>query len=443
MSAFHPAFVSRIQEDSFLDSTLLDALETSPPVSIRKHPLKTRVSFEGERSISWCSNGFHLPQRPVFTLEPLFHAGSFYPQEAGSMLLEKALMHLDLPDQPKVLDLCAAPGGKSTLIASFLNESGLLVSNEVIRQRSRILQETTTKWGYSNCIVTNNDPADFDRLPHFFDLIVVDAPCSGEGMFRKDKQAREEWSPENVELCAARQKRILADVWQSLKPGGFLIYSTCTFNAHENESNVNWMLNELGANLIPLDAPEAFKTGRNGVGLYGIPGISETEGFFLALVQKHDEVQLNRIKKGTPLPRQKDLLDCERYADLNGFSLFNWQQSLLAVPSNRETEFLVIQQQLRIVKWGTSIGEIARKGIIPHHDLAMNPALRAEANQIELDRADALRYLHGDTFSLDGKPGFALVTHLGEPLGRIKHLGNRFNNLYPKEWRIRMDVNQS
>ncbi len=425
MSAFHPAFIARIQHDSFIGQDLLEALESTPPVSIRKHPVKAAVHFEEEQVIPWCSHGFHLSERPLFTLEPLFHAGCFYPQEAGSMLLEWALKSIDLPDNPKILDLCAAPGGKS---------------NEVIRSRSRILQENMTKWGYSNGIVTNNDPADFQRLPGFFDVIVVDAPCSGEGMFRKDPQARDEWSPENVDLCAARQKRIVADVWEALQPGGILIYSTCTFNEQENEDNVRWITEKLGGERVSIPIPESFVAGRSDVGVYGIPGRSKTEGFFLAVIRKSGRSTTVKFKKGKTLIRQKDLLDSAQFAHLDDMSVFFWNNQLLAVPKHIEADFLMVQQQLHIVKWGTNIGEIARKGIIPHHELAMTPSLRKIEQTIEVDRHEALRYLHGDTFSLDGKQGFTFITHQQEPLGWIKHLGNRFNNLYPKEWRIRMDV---
>lgn len=440
MKALHPAFIERIEKESFPGRELLAALDTTVPVSIRKHPLKHTVHFDGEVAIPWCTNAFRLPERPLFTLEPLFHAGCFYPQEAGSMLLEHALKELELPANPFVLDLCAAPGGKSTLIASFLNGDGLLVSNEVIQQRSRILRENMSKWGYQNTVVTNNDPADFDRIPHFFDVVVVDAPCSGEGMFRKDEQARDEWSPEHVALCAGRQKRILADVWSTLRPDGYLIYSTCTFNAQENEENVHWLLEEMGGELIQLPVPNTFVRGRNEIGIYGIPGKSETEGFFLAVIRKTDDAHLRGPKLSSRMTRQKELSEVKELAALDASTVFNWQEQLLAVPANYEEAFLIVQQQLRIVKWGVNLGELSRKGVIPHQELALCPTLLRAERRIELGREDALRYLHGDTFPLAGEHGFTLITHEGESLGWIKHLGNRFNNLYPKEWRIRMAV---
>ena len=210
---------------------LVSALQQEPPVSIRLNRLKVhRLKVENALSVQppWSSEGIYLDERLTFTFDPLFHAGCYYVQEASSMFVEQVLrQHVTKP--VVMLDLCAAPGGKSTHARSVLPEGSLLVANEVIRNRSQILAENLTKWGHPDVVVTNNDPADFSALPSFFDVILTDVPCSGEGMFRKDSVAVEEWSPENVEICWQRQRRIIADVWPSLKPGGILIYSTSTY----------------------------------------------------------------------------------------------------------------------------------------------------------------------------------------------------------------------
>lgn len=357
------------------------------------------------------------------------------------MVLDSVLKQLDLPEGPKILDLCAAPGGKSTLIASFLDNRGLLVSNEVIQQRSRILKENLSKWGYTNTVVTNNDPKDFERLPQFFDVIVVDAPCSGEGMFRKDPNARDEWSEENVNLCAGRQKRIVMDVWDSLIPGGIMIYSTCTFNTQENEENVQWFLDELGAELIEVALPAPILSGRKDIGNYCIPGKTASEGFYIAVLQKGDDSLIRqRYTRKNEFRKQKDLLDLPTYTDLSAISVINWNDRLLALPKDQEDAMLHVQAQLRLQKMGTTLGEVSRKGIIPSEELALDPFLNKFQARIDVERQHALQYLHGDTFALPGQHGYQLITFENEPLGWIKHLGNRFNNLYPKEWRIRMDV---
>lgn len=445
MNNFPTDFIRYIENDTHLGSELLTALNTVSPVSVRKNPKKVPVSFPDERLIPWCENAVFLKERPVFTLNPLFHAGTFYPQEAGSMLLNFILESLELPEKPVVLDLCAAPGGKSTLIASFLDGKGMLIANEVINQRAKILKENVSKWGYANTIVTNNDPSDFNRLTSFFDVIVVDAPCSGEGMFRKDEQARSEWSPENVNLCAGRQKRIVADVWDSLREDGYLIYSTCTFNSHENEENIRWIEENLDAEYIHIDAPFDFAQGRNGIGIYGIPGRTESEGFFIAVLKKRSnsgkQTSLGKnANKG--LLKIKDTNFLKDWVKPNDSTFFSWNESVLAAPSEWEKEYLIVQDNLHIIKWGVVIGENARKGLIPDHDLLMCHELRLSYPKIEVEEKQALLYLHGDTFPLSGTipNGFVQMTYQNEPLGWIKNIGNRFNNLYPKEYRIRMRI---
>jgi 16S rRNA C967 or C1407 C5-methylase (RsmB/RsmF family)/NOL1/NOP2/fmu family ribosome biogenesis protein len=436
---FPKDFIDRVSADDFLGAELLTALNTEPPVSIRLNPHKTKPSLAFSDPIKWCLNAWYLEARPQFTLDPLFHAGCYYPQEAGSMVLDSVLRQLGLIDAPKILDLCAAPGGKSTLIASFLGNKGLLVSNEVIQSRARILKENLTKWGYSNTVVSNNDPRDFERLPHFFDVIVADAPCSGEGMFRKDLASRDEWSPDNVQICAARQKRIVSDVWEALRPGGFFIYSTCTFNEQENEQNVLFMKEELGAEIVDIDLPPPIQPGRNDIGNYCIPGKTESEGFYIAVLKKADGKEKNSkwtTKKDVrPMKSNEEI---ERFSMTEGLEFYQWNEKILALPQIEATAMMHVLSQLKIVKFGILIGEMQRKGIQPHEELALNPFLLNYNQTIELDKEAALNFLRGDTFTLQGEIGYTIITHQGQALGWIKHLGNRFNNLYPKDWRIRM-----
>lgn len=442
MSHALPAdFTARVLQDPFLGQSLLDALETTSPTSVRMNPWKTRADLPIKSAIPWSRNGFLLSERPKFTLDPLFHAGCYYPQEAGSQLLDAVLQQLALPEEAVVLDLCAAPGGKSTLIASHLDGKGLLVSNEVIGSRAKILKENLIKWGAVNTLVTNNDPADFDRLPGVFDCIVVDAPCSGEGMFRKDPAARSEWSEGNVELCAGRQKRIVMDVWPALKTGGFLIYSTCTFNTQENEENTAWFLQQLDAELVTIALPDARKD-RNTTGWYALPSEIDTEGFYITVLRKTDEAASRKKgKEKVTLHPFKDLALLNGLVQTERFSFLQWTDFVFAVPTAFTSLIHTIHQQMRVIKLGTELGQPTRKGLIPHEALALSPFVRSEAIPvIDLTAEQALSYLRGDTFPLPGKQGLQLVAFAGEPLGWIKHLGNRFNNLYPKEWRIRMRI---
>ena len=260
---------------------LCQALETTPVTSIRLNDKIDYLTFECDTDeVPWHEDGYYLSERPPFTLDPLFHAGCYYVQEASSMFVEHVLQQY-LPRESVVLDLCAAPGGKSTLISQYLGDEGLLVSNEVVRQRVFILSENIQKWGNGNTVVTHNQAADFGvRLPNVFDCVLVDAPCSGEGMFRKDDGAITEWSNENVNACANRQRNILRDVWDALRPGGLLIYSICTFNHNENEDNVQWVAEELGADILPIDIHPSWGIVEGtpgyhfGIKIYSHPGIA-------------------------------------------------------------------------------------------------------------------------------------------------------------------------
>lgn len=436
------AFVARVTNDPFLGDSLLQALNEDQPISIRINSLKETSGFENLEPIPWSKNGFYLKERPIFTLDPHFHGGSYYPQEAGSQFIDCILRQLNLPEEPVLLDLCAAPGGKSTLIADFLAGRGLLVANEVIQNRSKILKENLTKWGTKNSLVSNNDPADFEVLKSVFDCILIDAPCSGEGMFRKDQEARNEWSVESVNLCAARQKRIVMDVWDSLKPNGFLIYSTCTFNAQENEENVQWILDQTDSKIHSMEIPFA-KTGRNNLGYYALPSELKTEGFYFVVIQKlgDERVQKIKSKKKSSLSKLKPEAWFSEWVGDSKSEFIQWNNYLFAIPEGKSELVETLHSHLRIIKMGTELGEISRKGLIPNEALALDSSILSnQVQNIDLNRDQALHYLKGETFNLEGTHGFHTVSFEGTRLGWIKHLGNRFNNLFPKEWRIRMRI---
>jgi len=436
------AFTERVGNDPFLGKPLLDALETVPPVSVRLNPLK-HSSLQNSSPIPWSTNGVWLAERPVFTLDPSFHAGAYYPQEAGSQLLDTVLRQLDLPEQPVCLDLCAAPGGKSTLIANFLGESGLLVANEIIPNRAKILHENLTKWGAKHAVVTNNASEDFAKLGSFFDLIVIDAPCSGEGMFRKDHGARNEWSEQNVGICTERQQEIVENAWECLKKDGYIVYSTCTFNASENEENVQWFADQYGAEIVAIKLPAEFVS-RNGIGAYALPNKVDTEGFFIAVLRKHEDTGTQKQKKNkksafSPILNAKDTAPFVTPTATHEVVL--WKERYWSIPIHFEQELIKLVEALRAFKLCVCVGELSRKGLIPDENLAFVPGLVPEGiPRIELSKEQALHYLKGDTFQLPRGNGFALVCFEGNQLGWIKLIDNRFNNLYPKEWRIRMRI---
>jgi 16S rRNA C967 or C1407 C5-methylase (RsmB/RsmF family)/NOL1/NOP2/fmu family ribosome biogenesis protein len=399
--------------------SFMSALGQPPPTSIRVNLMKSLDPFEGA-GVPWCSMGFYLKDRPVFTLDPQFHAGAYYVQEASSMYLEQVVRaSVDLRKPKRVLDLCAAPGGKSTHLLDIISDDSLLVANEVIRSRASILSENIQKWGRANVIVTNNDARDFSNMPGFFDLIVVDAPCSGEGLFRKDGAAIEVWSEENVRLCSLRQRRILADVWPALKEGGALVYCTCTYNEIENEENLQWLSQQKDVEFIEK-------------GKRFMPHDVSGEGFFIASVRKRSKEQPARIKV-TPLKRSKSDPGWLR----GDFNYYEINDLLIAMPSAVECDM-----NLNIITRGVAVATVARNKLIPEHSLALSVNLVADAfPAMEMEKEEALKYLAKETIAArNDDRGFALVRYGGNNLGFVNRLGGRLNNLYPSNWRIRMKV---
>ena len=459
---------------------LAAALQQEPPVSIRIN--KLRMKEEGLSSLTdssarfsfnkvpWASDGYYLDERLTFTFDPLFHAGCYYVQEASSMFVEQVLRQY--VESPVVmLDLCAAPGGKSTHARSVLPEGSLLVANEVIRNRSQVLAENLTKWGHPDVVVTNNDPAVFSALPSFFDVILTDVPCSGEGMFRKDPVAVEEWSPENVEICWQRQRRIIADIWPCLKPGGILIYSTCTYNSKEDEENVCWIQQEFGAELLPLEVQDEWNITGNLLDgedesqrslsvCHFLPHKTKGEGFFLAALRKPDaedepatysfskaKSSKKKDKKGgaaaSPVSKEhmRMALNWLKQENVEKYTLSAEGAGIVAFPQRYTDELAAMKQYLKVIQAGVLTGEVKGKDLIPTHALAMSATLlRQDAfDTEEVSYEQAIAYLRKEAITLPetAPRGYILLTYRNIPLGFVKNIGNRANNLYPQEWRIR------
>ena len=400
----------------------LKGLEETPPVSIRLNHFKlsegtNKINPElSPQPIPWCKEGFWLETRPNFTFDPLLHAGVYYVQEASSMFLSHVLQHW-IKQPVMVLDLCAAPGGKTTCARTSLPAGSFLFSNEPIGKRAQILAENVQKFGHEDVVVTNNYPRDYKKSKLSFDVIIADVPCSGEGMFRKDPQSIEEWSPQNVENCWQLQRSIIADIWDNLKPGGILIYSTCTFNAHEDEENIAWILNEYDAELLSVPTEEAWNITGSLIGnplkddrdfpVYRfIPGKTHGEGIFMAIIRKRgDNEALNN--KAT-LEIDKAIAEAHK--------------------------------RLRVLSHGVKEDTQKGKNIIPDHTLALSfSADKSAYPNVEVDYQTAIAYLRHEAIVLSSEAprGIVLLTYKGHPIGFAKNLGNRANNLYPQEWRIK------
>ena len=433
---------------------LFESLDGPSPVSIRINGAKWHGGNWGT-PIAWSKDGRYLDTRPQFTTDIPFAAGAYYVQEAGSQFISHILKTEGI-ESGKILDMCAAPGGKSTLYASVVGDRGLVVANEYVRNRANILADNIRKWGLGNVVVTNNDPSHIAAFENWFDVVAVDAPCSGEGMFRKDQVAVDEWSLENVDICWQRQRRILTDIWPALKPGGLLIYSTCTFNREEDEDNVAWIARELGADVLEVPVEDAWGITGNLVGkdfpVYRfLPHRTRGEGFFLAVLRKHAgevetvEPRAEKKKKGKDVKGKAPQLSVPKEAktwlagaDSFGYALKDTQ--VVAFPKAHETVYTLLQQHVKVIHAGVTLGEIKGKDLIPHHSLAMSTALGADVfPRAEIGYEQAIAFLRKEGLVLDASVprGYVLLTYQQIPLGFVKNIGNRANNLYPQEWRIR------
>ncbi|WP_460967768.1 methyltransferase RsmF C-terminal domain-like protein [Spirosoma migulaei] len=459
-----PAFQAQMQAQLPTEFPDFQAALTAPtPVSIRLNPRKKVYNTTGLESVPWCPEGhpvegFYLPERPNFTLDPLFQAGAYYVQEASSMLLYEALRQTVNLDRPlRVLDLCAAPGGKSTLLASALHPDSLLICNEVIRSRVSVLRENLDKWGYPNVVVSNHDPEDMSNLTGFFDLVLVDAPCSGEGLFRKDPDAMQEWSEAGVDLCSARQKRILAAAAPLLDKDGILMYSTCTYNDQENAENVAY-LTENGFRNRPLILPSEWNIVERqagdpeigeAVGYQCYPHRVRGEGFFISVFKKTTftaPVKLDaRTFRSIRALRPRETASAARWLQ-NPADFSFWEKpngDVMVLPKSLEKTFLFLDSALKNKGFGVEIGQFKGQDFIPSHGLALSTIVNQKLPAVALSKENALRYFKKENLVFDEPvKGWLLAQYNGLNLGWVKGVGNRVNNYLPKDWRIRMDIKE-
>jgi 16S rRNA C967 or C1407 C5-methylase (RsmB/RsmF family)/NOL1/NOP2/fmu family ribosome biogenesis protein len=440
-------FINRISKQHYIDAAgLTEALEKPSPASVRINPHKWAHPVTRYERVKWEPQGYYLPGKPLFTPDPLFHAGVYYPQEASSMFTGEVFRQVTAGlDGLRVLDLCGAPGGKSTHLSALLCGNGFLIANEVIHSRAAVLAENVTKWGMGNTVVTQNDPSAFASLPGFFDVIVVDAPCSGEGMFR-NPSAIQEWSPHNAKLCSERQRRIVMEAWPALKPGGVLIYSTCTFNPAENEENISWFRNNTESVPVGIKIDDSIGIkivhydGIEGYGFY--PGRVQGDGFFIAVLRKPDGNSnynlRTRAVSQKPSIKISDLAD--RMITMERDRLIMSGNRIIALATDRGG-FDYIKDRLTVIKSGTMIGETKNDSFIPAHDLAMSVRQKEGAWPVyDATYEEAVSYIRLEQFRIAGMPrGRILIRYRGVPLGFVNNLGNRLNNGYPQAWRMRMD----
>ncbi|MCH5326276.1 MAG: rRNA cytosine-C5-methyltransferase [Duncaniella sp.] len=422
------------------------------PVSVRLNAAKGGASFEGAEPVEWCAEGLYLPERPQFTLDPRLHQGLYYVQEASSMF--HALMVRSLTGDAmrplRVLDACAAPGGKTTAVLSALPSGSIVVANEYVPARAAVLRENLVKWGSPDVIVTRGDTASFRPMREAFDMIVADVPCSGEGMMRKDPRAAEQWSTALVRECMERQCEILDNLWPSLRPGGWLIYSTCTFNRDENENMVERLIERYGAESVEVAVDPAWGI-TPGIATEAhcyrfIPGRTRGEGLFAAalrkpgiLPEKEQEPSRRKDKKrGKTSAAAIDMSEWIEGAD--NYTTLITDERFTAFPTRHLDLLRRVSERVDVIYEGVSLAAVKGRDLIPAHPLALSTALRSERfPEAALDADTALAYLRGEAIEMpQGTPcGYVAVTFEGHPLGWVKNLGRRSNNLYPPHYRIK------
>jgi 16S rRNA C967 or C1407 C5-methylase (RsmB/RsmF family)/NOL1/NOP2/fmu family ribosome biogenesis protein len=432
-----------------LSSKIIDGINSEFPTSIRLNKLKLPKNISNNH-VPWCQHAEYLESRPSFTLDPLFHGGAYYVQEASSMVLYYVLDFLKISKSSQVLDLCASPGGKSTLILDYLEGNGILIANEVIKSRVIKLEDNIIKWGYNNAVITSNDPKDFKKLESYFDIIFIDAPCSGEGMFRKDPVAIQDWSLDHVEHCALRQQRIFDDIYSSLKKDGYFIYSTCTFNHQENIDNIVKFCTDYKLESIAIDMPKEWvvehvcKDGKHGYHFF--PGMAKGEGFFFSVLKKIDgeEFIKPRLKTHKLLKLAKeDLQNVEVFTQDAHIFMHEASGNVYAYNLPLADNIEYILDNLAVKYSGIRCGTLQKKLFLPEHPLALSFNLSSKVHRIELSKEDALAFLNKTLVTVStSKTGWMVATYNNLPLGWLKNLGNRINNYFPAELRIRMNINK-
>lgn len=432
-----------------------------PVVSVRHNPRKPSSHAVGGDRVPWCGTGEYLAERPVFALDPAWHQGRYYVQEGSSMFVSHVVESLGLTAPVIALDACAAPGGKTTALIDALPAGSLVVANEYVPARAAVLRENIVKWGYPGTIVTRGDTAAYTAMDETFDLILADVPCSGEGMMRKDAEAVAQWTPGLVQECAARQREIIGNLWPALRPGGILIYSTCTLNTIENERMVSHIMRTTGAESVPVDTdsawgitpawPGGIPEGETPMHAYRfIPGRTRGEGLFMAVLRKPGQSSQpsypgsddNRKRKGgkgkeTPVPREA----ATWIAHAEDYDLFVDADRVSAFPRRWKPILNAVRKHVDVIHEGIHVATLKGRDVIPAHGLVMSEALNGEAfPHSPVDRDTALAYLRGESPRLpDGTPrGYVTLTYDDTPLGLVKNLGNRSNSLYPQPWRLRI-----
>jgi len=435
--------------DGLVDSLCSDG----PSVAVRVNRAKGSVLPPGKRRVSWAVNGAYIDgERPRFTFDPAMHQGRYYVQDASSMVMETIVREIAGEEPVVYIDACAAPGGKTTAAIGNLPAGSLVIANEYDRRRADALRENIIKWGYSGAVVTSCDTSGFARLHAIADIVAADVPCSGEGMMRKESAAVEQWSPALVAQCAALQREIVGNMWKALKPGGYFIYSTCTFNRTENEDNLTYIIEELGGEPVDMKLSERFAAIAPAIGCpypaaRFIPGRAEGEGLFIAVVRKPSDSTLPPARRNeTKLHKEKSAAkgkdataSVDRWITADGHVIVNEGDIVAAYPSAWAGLIAGLKRTVNVIYAGVQIATVKGHDLVPTQALALSDIIDISAfATVDVDYGTALQYLSRQAITLADAPrGIVLLMYDSHPLGFVKNLGNRANNLYPQAWAIK------
>lgn len=432
------AYIPNFNEEAFIKVHN----DGNTPTSVRFNPFKKTTSLlKLENKVPWTTDAYYLKERPVFTGDPNFHAGCYYVQEASSMFIEYALKQtIDFNKEIYALDACAAPGGKSTILSSLINNTSVLVSNEVIKSRTEILSYNLAKWGNCNHVVTGSETTSFSTVKGLFDVVLVDAPCSGSGLFRKQPEAINEWSLAAVTQCSTRQKTILADLVGTVKPDGYLIYSTCSYSQEENEDIVKWLIKDHHAEIVKINIEDSWGIEDTGFGFRFYPQNLMGEGFFCAVLKVNGNNHFQGFTKKnefkTTSKTENEVIN--EFVNLeNQHELINHSDEFKLMNTNTLQFVNTLKKHLYFKQVGTSIGQIKQGSLIPHHFLALSNHLQPKVDFLELSDAQAIQYLKKEPFDFENKEtGLKLVKNHNFGIGWAKVLNNRVNNYLPPNYRI-------
>ena len=430
--------------------SLCRALDDEPTVAYRINAAKPCRSSLGGEPIGWSRYGCYLAERPQFTLDPALHAGAYYVQEASSQFIDYILRDEPL-DGARILDMCAAPGGKTTIYSTLVGERGLVVANEINRNRAMILADNVRRWGLGNVVATCNESQHVAAFEEWFDVVAVDAPCSGEGMFRKMEEARSEWREGAAEVCAERQRQIVANAWRTLRRGGILIYSTCTFNRTEDEDVVRWIVEQWGDELEPVAEVKCLPEwgiDSSGVGAFQTfhfyPDRARGEGFFVAVARKRGETARRRAsvkarRSVFTAVDNRSTVELSRWLRHAEQMTFRGAGDMIyGYRAETFDDVKSLSESLSVVYSGVAMGQIFKGALRPDHALSLFVDLDMErVPWAEVSRDEALAYLRRTDISAAGfEQGINAVVCDGLPIGFVKRIGARCNNMYPKDLRI-------